>query len=90
MMDPMAVRDDCRHYLKRSTPTGEAVELCRLNANQDSPFACPEGCLFFEPRKVSSAGWTQGTSEPLSNTGHGLMALPDPPSKRKRGKKKDR
>ncbi len=86
----MAVREDCRHYLKRSTPTGEAVERCRLNVNEESPFACPEGCLFFEPRNVSSAGWTQGASEPLSNTGQGLMSLPDPPSKRKRGKKKGR
>ncbi len=85
----MAVRDDCRHYLKRSTPTGEAVERCRLNANLDNPFACPEGCLFFETRNVSSTGWTQGPSEPLSNTGQGLIGLPDPP-KRRRGKKKDR
>jgi hypothetical protein len=92
MMGTMAVREDCRHYLKRSTPTGEAVERCRLNVNESNPFACPEGCLFFEPRNVSSAGWTQApTTEPLSNTGRGLIALPDPPSKRgKKGKKKDR
>ncbi|MDQ6614848.1 MAG: hypothetical protein M3083_08895 [Actinomycetota bacterium] len=87
----MAVRADCRHYLKRSTPTGEAVERCRLSVNQENPFACPEGCLFFEQRNVSSAGWTQASNEPLSNTGQGLLALPDPSSKRgKRGKKKGR
>jgi hypothetical protein len=91
MMGAMAVRDDCRHYLKRSTPTGEAVERCRINANLENPFACPEGCLFFEKRNLSSAGWTQGPSEPLSNTGQGLLGLPDPPPKRsRRGKKKDR
>ncbi|HEX3425956.1 MAG TPA: hypothetical protein VHT30_07475 [Acidimicrobiales bacterium] len=87
----MAVREDCRHYLKRSTPTGEAVQRCRLNVNEENPFACPEGCLFFESRKVSSAGWTQAASEPLSNTGQGLMGVTDPPAKRgKRGKKKGR
>jgi len=91
MMAPMSVRDDCRHYLRRSTPTGEAVERCRVNANAVSPFACPEGCLFFEPRNVASAGWTQPSEAPVSNTGRGLIALPDPPSKRSRkGKRKGR
>jgi hypothetical protein len=55
----MAVREDCRHYVKRSTAGGEAIERCRLDANENNPFACPEGCLFFEPRKVSDAGWQQ-------------------------------
>jgi hypothetical protein len=55
----MAVRDDCRHYVRRSTAGGEAIERCRLEANESDPFACPEGCLFFEPRKVSDAGWHQ-------------------------------
>ena len=53
----MAVRTDCRHYIARSTTGGEVVERCRLDANTQDPFACPEGCLFFEPRKVSDAGW---------------------------------
>ena len=53
----MAVRDDCRHYVGRSTAGGERIERCRLGANLDDPFACPEGCLFFEPRKVADAGW---------------------------------
>jgi len=84
----MAVRDDCRHYIRRSTPTGEAVERCRLNANESNPFACPGGCLFFESRNVSSAGWTQAPTEPLSNTGHGLIGLPEAPKKGRRGRKK--
>jgi hypothetical protein len=53
----MAVREDCRHYAKRTTATGEKLEQCRLSVNEEDPFACPEGCLFFEPRSISSAGW---------------------------------
>ncbi len=53
----MAVREDCRHYSSRSTGTGDLVQRCRLGANDEAPFACPEGCLFFEPRLVSEAGW---------------------------------
>ena len=52
------VREDCRHFVGRSTAGGERVERCRIDANLDDPFACPLDCLFFEPRKVSGAGWT--------------------------------
>ncbi len=54
----MAVRVDCRHYSTRSLATGEVVERCRLGANEQMPFSCPEGCVFFEPRAGMSAGWT--------------------------------
>jgi hypothetical protein len=86
-MIAMGVRDDCRHYLHRSTPVGEAVQRCRLSANLDHPFACPEGCVFFETRVVSGAGWTQPPSEPMSNTAHALNSLPEQPRK-KRGRKR--
>lgn len=52
--------EDCRHYIMQSTTSGEKVERCRLGANQELPFACPEGCVFREPRKVSGAGWVIG------------------------------
>jgi hypothetical protein len=86
-MTGMGVRDDCRHYLHRSTPVGEAVQRCRLSANLEHPFACPEGCLFFEARVVSGAGWTQPPSEPMSNTAQALNSLPERPRK-KRGRKR--
>jgi hypothetical protein len=53
----MAVEETCRHYSSRSTPAGDVLQRCRLDANDDMPFACPEGCLFFEPRKISETGW---------------------------------
>ncbi|MCC5950528.1 MAG: hypothetical protein JJU45_00380 [Acidimicrobiia bacterium] len=53
----MAVRKDCRHYSTRSTPGGDVVQRCRLGANTEMPFACPDDCLFFEPRSLSNAGW---------------------------------
>ncbi len=53
----MAVNDDCRHYVMQTTSQGEKVERCRVSANLHIPFSCPEGCVFYEPRKVSSTGW---------------------------------
>lgn len=53
----MAVRRDCRHYSTRTLPTGDQVERCRVDAAQKVPFACPDDCLFFEKRSISSAGW---------------------------------
>lgn len=53
----MAVNEDCRHYVRQTVRTSERLERCRLGANSTLPFACPEGCLFFEARRTSSAGW---------------------------------
>jgi hypothetical protein len=83
----MGVREDCRHYLHRSTPVGEALQRCRLSVNQEHPFACPDSCLFFEARTVSGAGWTQPTGEPMSNTADALNAMLSEPKKR-RGRKR--
>jgi hypothetical protein len=54
----VSVREDCRHYVMQTTAHEEKLERCRVGANEQIPFACPEGCLFYEPRKVSGAGWT--------------------------------
>jgi len=51
------VNEDCRHYVMQSTPRGEKLERCKVGANEPLPFACPDRCLFYEPRRVSSAGW---------------------------------
>ena len=53
----MTVRDDCRHYSTRTTGGGEVVQRCRVDMAETMPFACPDGCLFFEPRKITDAGW---------------------------------
>ena len=53
----MAVREDCRHYSTRTVASGEVVQRCRVDANEKAPFACPENCLFFEPRSITDAGW---------------------------------
>jgi hypothetical protein len=33
------------------------VQRCKLGANEEVPFACPDDCVFFEPRSVSDTGW---------------------------------
>jgi hypothetical protein len=53
----MAVNVDCRHYVMQTTARGEKLERCRVDANDHLPFACPDGCLFYEPRRTSAAGW---------------------------------
>jgi hypothetical protein len=58
------VRRDCRHYSTRSVPGGETVQRCRLAANVEMPFACPEHCLFFESRSITDAGWSRFGDEP--------------------------
>lgn len=60
----MAVRDDCRHYSTRSTPGGDQVQRCRVDANLEAPFACPPDCLFFEPRSITDAWWQRTDTDP--------------------------
>jgi hypothetical protein len=53
----MGVRSDCKHYSIRTLPTGDQVERCRIDMATQVPFACPDDCLFYEKRSISSAGW---------------------------------
>jgi hypothetical protein len=53
----MAVHADCRHYVMQTTARGDRMERCQVDANEQLPFSCPPGCLFYEPRRVSQAGW---------------------------------
>lgn len=36
---------------------GDQVQRCRMDAAEQTPFACPENCLFFEERSITDAGW---------------------------------
>jgi hypothetical protein len=54
----MAVAEDCRHYVMQTVRGTERLERCKLGANEPVPFACPEGCVFYEKRSTSSAGWS--------------------------------
>jgi hypothetical protein len=58
------VRTDCRHYSTRTTGSDEVVQRCRLGMAEDTPFACPDGCLFFESRSITDAGWQRFTQDP--------------------------
>jgi hypothetical protein len=82
----VGVYENCRHYVHRSTSSGEAIQRCRLSVNTEDPFACPVDCLFQESRSVSGTGWTQAPVERMSNTADALGTLP--PEKRKRPRKK--
>lgn len=53
----MAAHEECRHYVMQTVRNGDRLERCRLGASQLSPFACPDGCVFEEPRSTSRAGW---------------------------------
>ncbi len=60
----MAVRKDCRHYSTRTTADDDVVQRCRVNMAEAMPFACPEDCVFFEPRSITDAGWQRFEQPP--------------------------
>jgi hypothetical protein len=63
----VSVKQDCRHYVMRTVRSGERTERCRLGAAEMVPFACPEGCVFYEPRQIATSGWqvrARGNDDP--------------------------
>ncbi|MGD1011501.1 MAG: hypothetical protein ABR925_03055 [Acidimicrobiales bacterium] len=56
----MSVKEDCRHYLMQTVRAGERTERCRLGAAEMIPFACPDSCVFHEPRQIATGGWQVG------------------------------
>jgi hypothetical protein len=47
----------------QTTAGGDRLERCKVDASEPLPFSCPDGCLFYEPRKISSAGWQVAREE---------------------------
>jgi hypothetical protein len=72
------------------------LQRCRLGVAEEAPYACPDGCLFFEARVLSTAGWAQEGDQPMSNTSWGLADLPPPaargglPNRSSKNRKKGR
>jgi hypothetical protein len=60
--------------MMRTVGSKDRLERCRLGANEVLPFACPDGCLFFEARSTSSAGWQ--IVDPGSPSGEGRGPTP--------------
>jgi hypothetical protein len=42
----------------------EAMKDGKIDAAEKAPFACPDDCLFFEPRSITDAGWSRAPEEP--------------------------
>jgi len=60
------IQEQCKHLIVRTVSNGERTLKCKLDVNEHMPFACPEGCVFFEPKTTSSAGWQVRRPKPDS------------------------
>ncbi len=60
----MGMRTQCKHYFRRTTPAGGVVESCALDAAPDAPETCPADCVYFEKRKLATAGFDYGSLAP--------------------------
>ena len=54
------MRQDCKHYQRRTYPSGETVRKCNLDLAPEAPWRCPENCPAFKPR-MADVGWSYGT-----------------------------
>ena len=58
------ILEECKYLIVRTMVNGERTLKCKLGVNQEMPFACPEGCVFFEKKNISNAGWQVGLRKP--------------------------
>jgi len=66
------------------------LQRCRLGAAEEHPFACPDGCLFFEARVLETAGWAQQADKPMTNTAWGVAGITPPPRSSGKGRRRGR
>ncbi len=59
----MTIRTDCRHYSRRTVAADEVVQRCRMGVATETPFGCPDDCVFFEQRPVIDGGWGVGPTD---------------------------
>ena len=55
----MPMRQNCKHFERRSYPNGDTVRKCNLDLAPEAPWRCPEDCLSFPKRRVD-VNWSHG------------------------------
>jgi len=57
-MTYVSVKQDCRHYVMRSVRSDERIRTLPARCLAELvPFACPDSCVFYEPRQIATGGW---------------------------------
>ena len=59
--DPMAMREDCRHFESRTYANGDTVRKCDLDLAPEAPWRCPDDCPKYTRRRADVA-WQYGTA----------------------------
>jgi hypothetical protein len=61
----MPMREDCRHFARRTYDDGEAARFCTLDLAPEAPWRCPENCASYEKTLVD-ATFVQGPLAPTA------------------------
>jgi hypothetical protein len=56
----MSMREDCRHFARRTYDDGEAARFCVLDLAPEAPWRCPENCASYE-RTLIDGTFQQGS-----------------------------
>jgi hypothetical protein len=59
-IDPVPMRQDCKHYESRTYANGETVRKCDLDLAPEAPWRCPADCPKFQ-RRLADVNWSHGT-----------------------------
>jgi hypothetical protein len=59
----MSMREDCRHFARRTYDDGEAARFCVLDLAPEAPWRCPENCASYEPTVIDGT-FVEGSLAP--------------------------
>jgi hypothetical protein len=57
------MREDCRHFARRTYDDGETARFCVLDLAPEAPWHCPENCASYE-RTLIDGTFVQGSLAP--------------------------
>jgi hypothetical protein len=54
-IEPVPMREDCRHFQSRTYDTGEVARFCVLNLAPEAPWRCPDDCPRYQPDMIDGS-----------------------------------
>ena len=63
-IEPVTMREDCRHFQSRTYSTGEVARFCVLNLAPEAPWRCPENCPRYQADMIDGSFVVGSLSRP--------------------------
>jgi hypothetical protein len=67
-IEPVPMREDCRHFQSRTYDTGEVARFCVLNLAPEAPWRCPDDCPRYQADMIDGSFVVGSLTRPAVET----------------------